>query len=155
VEAVTFREVFGGTLAACLNTRLGDRTFLQSFGNRTIRRHMQKAGAHGSVVVKTLCFKREIAGSIPDEVIFFLNLPNPSGHTMPFTHPLAEMSTGNIKVIMFLKSMRGGCVGLKILPPSVSRLSRQCGILNISQPYRPPRPVTGLALLYGDGVCFL
>jgi hypothetical protein len=29
----------------------------------------------------------------------------------------------------------------------VSRLSRQCGILNISQPYRPPRPVTGTALL--------
>jgi hypothetical protein len=30
----------------------------------------------------------------------------------------------------------------------VSRLSRQCGIFNISQPYRPPRPVTGIALLY-------
>jgi hypothetical protein len=27
----------------------------------------------------------------------------------------------------------------------VSRISRQCGILNIFQPYRPPRPVTGLA----------
>jgi hypothetical protein len=26
-------------------------------------------------------------------------------------------------------------------------LSRQCGILNIPQPYRPPRSVTGIALL--------
>jgi hypothetical protein len=26
-------------------------------------------------------------------------------------------------------------------------VSRQCGILNISQPHRPPRPVTGISLL--------
>jgi hypothetical protein len=26
-------------------------------------------------------------------------------------------------------------------------IPRQCGILNIKQPYRPPRPVTGIALL--------
>jgi hypothetical protein len=39
-------------------------------------------------------------------------------------------------------------VGLTALPPSMSRLSGQCGILNISQPYRPPRPVMGIALLF-------
>jgi hypothetical protein len=38
-------------------------------------------------------------------------------------------------------------VGLTNLPPSMSRLSTQCGIINISQPYRPSRPVTGIALL--------
>jgi hypothetical protein len=47
----------------------------------------------------------------------------------------------------FLGVKCGGCVWLATLPPSVSRLPRQCGILNISQPYRPPRPVTGIALL--------
>jgi hypothetical protein len=32
-------------------------------------------------------------------------------------------------------------------PACEKRLSRQCGVLNISQPYRPSRPVTGIALL--------
>jgi hypothetical protein len=34
------------------------------------------------------------------------------------------------------------------LPPSMSRLSRQCGILNITHLHRPPQPVTGIALLF-------
>jgi hypothetical protein len=53
---------------------------------------------------------------------------------------------------MFLGVKCGRCVGLTILSPPVSRLSRQYGNINISQPYRPPRPVTGIALLYGDSV---
>jgi hypothetical protein len=43
---------------------------------------------------------------------------------------------------------RGQCVGLTTLPPSVSRLSRLCWFLNVSQPYRPARPVTAITLLY-------
>jgi hypothetical protein len=46
-----------------------------------------------------------------------------------------------------IQRSRVRCVGLVNLPPSVGRLSTQCGVLNISQPYRPPWPVTGIDFL--------
>jgi hypothetical protein len=63
------------------------------------------------------------------------------------TQPLTEMSTRNYP------GGKGRRARGADLTPCVSRLSRKCGSLDLSQPYGPSWPVTGIALHFLPSCC--
>jgi hypothetical protein len=71
-------------------------------------------------------------------------------HVCPhFTLPgIYLASNRNEHQKVFLAVKRGLRLRMTPSPSSVSRLSRQCGIRNISHPNRPPLPFSWKALLY-------
>jgi hypothetical protein len=83
---------------------------------------------------------REVAGSVPNEVVRFFNYPNPSSRTLApgSTQPLTEMATRNHPVSKGKPERKADN-----LTATCELISRKCGSLDVSQTYGSPRPVTG------------
>jgi hypothetical protein len=86
---------------------------------------------------------QNVASSIPEEAIGFFDWPNPSSRNIYLgtTQPLTEMSTRNLPGGKGRPACKADNLSAICEP-----ISSKYSILDISQPYGPPRSVIGIAL---------
>jgi hypothetical protein len=106
------------------------------------------------LVIRFLSVRADVSSSVIKA--FFLVLHSPpllsACWSSPLLSPTPRRRTVTSKYSSFTKKCfwgvkHGRHIRMAALPQHVRWLRRQYGIPNISQPYRPPRPVTGIALL--------